>query len=243
MRRPVSPAQSENPLQGHRGLEAQKGNRTSHFCVLDEGGTVVERGKIPTTREGFRKRFEGVTPMQIALEVGTHSPWVSRLLKELGHEVLVANPRKTRLIYENRRKQDSVDAEALARIARLDPKLLYPVEHRPESAAQDLAVLRARDALVRTRTLLVNHVRGAVKATGYRVKKCSARTFSDQAVDQPFPEEPGSRALSRARTGAKPERRLRPATAHHERGGQLAAPPSGPVGAVTSWGRSERTAT
>ena len=126
--------------------------------------------------------------MRIALEVGTHSPWVSRLLKELGHEVLVANPRKTRLIYQNRGKQDPVDAEALARIARLDPKLLYAVEHRPESVAQDLAVLRARDALVRTRTLLVNHVRGAVKATGYRVKKCSTRTFSDQAVDQIPPE-------------------------------------------------------
>ena len=164
------------------------GDRTSHFCVLDEGGMVVERGKVQTTREGFRKRFEGQTRMRIALEVGTHSPWVSRLLKELGHEVLVANPRKTRLIYENRGKQDSVDAEALARIARLDPKLLYPVEHRPESVAQDLAVLRARDALVRTRTLLVNHVRGAVKATGYRVKKCSTRTFSDQAVDQIPPE-------------------------------------------------------
>jgi transposase len=126
---------------------------------------VVERGKVQTTREGFRKRLEGVTPMRIALEVGTHSSWVSRLLKELGHEVLVANPRKTRLIYENRGKQ-----------------------HRPESVAQDLAVLRARNALVRTRTLLVNHVRRAVKATGYRVKKCSTRTFSDQAVDQIPPE-------------------------------------------------------
>jgi transposase len=172
----------------NRTVGMDLGDRTSHFCVLDEGGMVVERGKVQTTREGFRKRFEGVTPMRIALEVGTHSPWVSRLLKELGHEVLVANPRKTRLIYENRGKQDSVDAEALARIARLDPKLLYPVEHRPESVAQDLAVLRARDALVRTRTLLVNHVRGAVKATGYRVKKCSTRTFSDQAVDQIPPE-------------------------------------------------------
>jgi hypothetical protein len=124
------------------------GDRTSHFCVLDEGGMVVERGEVQTTREGFRKRFEGQTRMRIALEVGTHSPWVSRLLKELGHEVLVPNPRKTRLIYENRGKQDPVDAEALARIARLDPKLLYPVEHRRESVAQDLAVLRARDALV-----------------------------------------------------------------------------------------------
>jgi transposase len=164
------------------------GDRTSHVCVLDEAGIVIERGKTPTTREGLRKRFEGQPGMRIAMEVGTHSPWVSRLLKEFGHEVLVANPRKVRLIYQNRGKQDSVDAEALARIARLDPKLLYVVEHRLESVAQDLAVLRARDALVRTRTLLINHVRGAVKATGYRVKKCSARTFADQAVGE-IPEE------------------------------------------------------
>lgn len=164
------------------------GDRTSHICVLDEGGTVVERVKVQTTREGVRKRFEGVARMRIALEVGTHSPWVSRLLKELGHEVLVANPRKTRLIYQNRGKQDPVDAEALARIARLDPKLLYPVEHRPESVAQDLAVLRSRDVLVRTRTQLVNHVRGAVKATGQRLKKCSTRTFSEKAIGE-IPEE------------------------------------------------------
>jgi transposase len=183
--RPTKAAPSVGPI---RTVGVDLGDRTSHFCVLDECGVVVERGKVHTTREGFRKRFEGQTRMRIALEVGTHSPWVSRLLKELGHEVLVANPRKTRLIYQNRGKQDPVDAEALARIARLDPKLLYPVEHRPESVAQDLAVLRARDALVKTRTLLVNHVRGAVKATGHRVKKCSTRTFSDQALDQIPPE-------------------------------------------------------
>ena len=164
------------------------GDRTSHFCVLDEDGMVVERGRAQTTLEGIRKRFEGPVGMRIALEVGTHSPWVSRLLKELGHEVLVANPRKTRLIYQNRGKQDRVDAEALARIARLDPKLLYPVEHRPESVAQDMAVLRSRDVLVRTRTQLVNHVRGAVKATGHRLRKCSTRTFSIQAVGE-IPEE------------------------------------------------------
>lgn len=174
------------------------GDRTSHICVLDEGGTVVERGKVQTTREGLSRRFEGQARMRIALEVGTHSPWVSRLLKDLGHEVLVANPRKTRLIYQSRGKQDPVDAEALARIARLDPKLLYPVEHRAEAVAQDLAVIRARDALVRTRTQLVNHVRGAVKATGHRVKKCSTRTFTEKAVGE-IPEEVRE-ALSRVVT-------------------------------------------
>ena len=285
------------------------GDRVSHFCVLDEEGGLVERGKVQTTQEGLRKRFEGPVRMRIALEVGTHSPWVSRLLKELGHEVLVANPRKTRLIYQNRGKQDPVDAEALARIARLDPKLLYPVEHRPESVAQDLAVLRARDALVRTRSLLVNHVRGAVKATGQRLKKCSTRTFSEKAVGEipeqvrealssvvttievvsrqilvldgrirelgknevprdgapaagrrsgpdrgaglradagasgSLPEEPSRRALPRARTGAKPERRLGPAAAHHERGRRLPAPASGPGGAVRPRAVRRRTAT
>lgn len=170
------------------------GDRTSHVCVLDEAGTVVERCKVQTTREGMRQRFERAARMRIAMEVGTHSPWVSRLLKGLGHEVLVANPRKTRLIYQNRGKQDPVDAEALARIARVDPKLLYPVEHREEGVAEDLAVLRARDVLVRTRTLLVNHVRGAVKATGHRLKKCSTRTFSEKAVSE-IPAEVGE-ALS-----------------------------------------------
>lgn len=164
------------------------GDRASHICVLDEAGTVVERGKVQTTQEGLRRRFESQARMRIALEVGTHSPWVSRLLKELGHEVLVANPRKTRLIYQSRGKQDPVDAEALARIARLDPKLLYPVEHRAEGVAQDLAVLRARDALVRTRSQLVNHVRGAVKATGQRLKKCSTRTFSETVMGE-IPEQ------------------------------------------------------
>jgi len=170
------------------------GDRTSHVCVLDGAGAVVERGKVQTTEAGMRKRFERAARMRIAMEVGTHSPWVSRLLKEVGHEVLVANPRKTRLIYQNRGKQDPVDAEVLARIARLDPKLLYPVEHRAEGVAEDLAVLRSRDVLVRTRTQLVNHVRGAVKATGHRLKKCSTRTFSEKAVSE-IPEEVGE-ALS-----------------------------------------------
>ena len=79
----------------NRTVGVDLGDRTSHFCVLDEGGMVVERGKVQTTREGFQKRFEGVTRMRIALEVGTHSPWVSRLLKELGHEVCRRNPRSS----------------------------------------------------------------------------------------------------------------------------------------------------
>jgi transposase len=121
--------------------------------------------------------------MRIAVETGTHSPWVSRLLGECGHEVLVANARKLRLIYANKRKTDEVDAENLARLARLDPKLLYPVEHRGEDSQAHLAIIRSRQALVDCRTQLVNHVRGAVKSFGHRLPKCPARSFHKKAPE------------------------------------------------------------
>jgi hypothetical protein len=72
---------------------------------------------------------------RIALEIGTHSPWISRLLSELGHEVIVANARKVRLIGESRKKDDRLDAQTLAPLARVDPKLLSPVKHRSAAGA------------------------------------------------------------------------------------------------------------
>lgn len=160
------------------------GDRTSHYCVLDGNGVVVEEGRVATTAESLRRRFGTGVKARIAMEVGTHSPWVSRLLKELGHEVLVANARKLRMIYDNRRKQDRVDAEMLARVARMDPKLLASIEHRPQEFAQGMAVVRSRDILVRARTQLINHVRGAVKSSGGRVQKCSSKVFGRRALDQ-----------------------------------------------------------
>jgi len=121
--------------------------------------------------------------MRIAIEAGTHSPWASRVLEECAHEVLVANARKLRLIYANKRKTDEVDAENLARLARVDPKLLYPLKHRSEDSQANLAIVRARQALVGARTQLVNHVRGAVKSFGGRLPKCPARTFHKRASE------------------------------------------------------------
>ncbi len=165
-----------------RTIGLDLGDRWSHCCELNARGEKVQEGRVPTTKEGMRTLFgKRGKKARVAMEVGTHSPWVSRQLKELGHEVLVANPRKLALIFQNRRKQDKVDAEALARVARMDPTLLGAVEHRPERMAYDLAVLRSRDALVRTRTLLVNHVRGALKTTGLHVQKCSTRKFDEVA--------------------------------------------------------------
>jgi transposase len=161
------------------------GDKYSHLCLLDtDGGEVIEEGRVRTTPEALRRRFASERPpLRVAIEAGTHSPWVSRLLEECGHEVLVANPRKLRLIYANKRKTDEIDAENLARLARLDPKLLYPLKHRGEDSQAHMAIIRSREALVSARTQLVNHVRGAVKSFGHRLPKCPARSFHKRAAE------------------------------------------------------------
>jgi transposase len=164
------------------------GDRWSHWYALDPDGEVAEEGRVPTTRRAFQKRFEALPPSRVALEVGTHSPWLRRLLAECGHEVLVANARNLPLIFATEKKDDATDAEKLARVARLDPKLLSPIEHRGPEAQRDLAVVRSRDALVRARTLLVNHVRGIVKPLGNRVPSCSAEAFPRRAREA-LPED------------------------------------------------------
>jgi len=160
------------------------GDRYSYLCLLDsESGEVIEEGRLRTTPEAFRRRFASELPMRIAIEAGTHSPWVSRVLEECAHEVLVANARKIRLIYANKRKTDEIDAENLARLARVDPKLLYPLKHRGEDSQAHIAIIRSREALVGSRTQLVNHVRGAVKSFGHRLPKCPASGFHNKAPE------------------------------------------------------------
>jgi transposase len=112
---------------------------------------------------------------RIALETGAHSPWVSRLLTELGHEVIVAHARNVRLIGESSRKDDQLDARTLARLARIDPHLLSPVQHRSAKAQIHLTVIRARAGLVGARTALVNAARGLVKSYGERLRKCGTQ--------------------------------------------------------------------
>lgn len=156
--------------------------------MIEESDEIQEEGRVRTTEQALRSKFAGLAPMRIAMEAGTHSPWISRLLSACGHEVIVGNPRKLRMIYENEQKEDKVDARMLARIARLDVKLLAPVQHRGEQAQADLAVLHARDALVKTRTQLINHVRSVVKSFGQRLKSCSSASFHRQIDAQVLPE-------------------------------------------------------
>lgn len=162
------------------------GDQYSQVCVF-EGEQIVLEERIATTVAAMRRWFSKIGKSRVAMEAGTHSPWVSRLLEGLGHEVLVANPRKLRLIYENRSKDDRVDARYLGRLGRLDPELLASIKHRSKTAQEDLAVVRTRDQLVGIRTQLINHVRGVVKTTGNVLRSCSSRCFSAK-VDGHLPE-------------------------------------------------------
>src|SRR5712671_629991 len=154
------------------------GDRSSHYCILDEAGEVILEHGLPTTKQGMQQVFSRIPRSRIALETGTHSPWVSRHLTQLGHEVIVAHARNVRLIGESSRKDDQLDARTLARLARIDPGLLGPVRHRSAQAQIHLTVIRARAALVSTRTALVNAARGLTKSYGQRLNKCGTEQMT-----------------------------------------------------------------
>jgi transposase len=120
--------------------------------------------------------------MRIALEVGTQSAWMARELAGHGHEVIVANAREVKWITASDTKNDRNDAHKLARLARADRALLAPVEHRTAEQQAELAVIRARDALVRSRTLLVNTARGLAKGFGVRLPVAVTVTFGARAL-------------------------------------------------------------
>jgi transposase len=164
------------------------GDKWSRLCVLDEHGEVCEEGRIASTTEAMRKRFSTETPCRVVIEVGTHSPWVQRLLQELRHEVITAHAQSVRLIYGGTNKDDRLDAERLARLGRVDPRLLHPIQHREGSVQADRAVIRSRYVLVGCRTKLINHARGMVKSMGGRLPTCTAESFPKR-VGEALPKE------------------------------------------------------
>src|SRR5450432_305592 len=159
------------------------GDRQTHYCVLDLDGGLTAEGALVTREASLRMQLEGKARMRIALEAGAHSPWISRLLVDWGHEVIVANPRNVRIISTSNSKNDPADARLLARLAHVGPELLSPVHQRSEKTQVDLALIRARDVAVQSRTKIVNAVRGIVKSTGLRLPKSSTLTFARKAKD------------------------------------------------------------
>ena len=172
--------QSRNISQQKLTIGLDLGDRNSWYCVMDETGQIQLEQRVRTTMKALREVFGIMPRSRIALEIGTHSPWISRLLRELGHEVIVANARKVRLIGESRKKDDRLDAQTLARLARIDPELLCPVKHRSAKAQADLMMIRARAGLVRVRTGLVNTARGLAKSYGEPLRGCNIRNVNPE---------------------------------------------------------------
>src|ERR1022692_544956 len=158
------------------------GDIWSHYCTLNEDGEVVDRGRFRTNPSGVDKRFRDMGPARVAMEAGTHSIWVSEQIREMGHEVIVANVRELRAISHSDRKSDTVDAEKIARYARVDPEILRPVSHRTVAQQEALTLIRARNLIVRLRTAAVNSVRGLAKPCGYRLLASSTLCFAKRCM-------------------------------------------------------------
>jgi transposase len=174
----------KSPKNDHWTIGMDLGDKTSRFCILDQLGEVKLEDSVATTPTAINKKFAGLGRCRIAIEVGGHSPWVSRLLQELGHEVIVANARKVQLISASSRKDDRIDAQTLARLARVDPQLLGPIRHRSEEAQLDLLEIRVRASLVDTRTSLINTARGLAKSVGERLPSCDADSLDEERLKQ-----------------------------------------------------------
>ena len=164
------------------------GDKNHSICVLDADGEVLNRDTVGNTAKAIRNYFEEMKPCRVSMEAGTHSGWVSRILEELSFEVLVGNPRKLRAIWDSDQKCDGKDADMLARIARFDPHLLHPIHHRGQKAQVDLAVIKARDMVVKVRSILITHARGMVKSVGQRISTCGAEAFHHRLLEE-TPEE------------------------------------------------------
>jgi transposase len=156
------------------------GDKYSHICILNSDSTIHQQCAIRTIKSHFQSFFTPYSGATVALEAGTHSSWTSHMLDALGLTVYVAHPSKVRAIWKTDFKDDERDAIMLAQIAQFNPKMLHPITHRSHDTQMDLAVIKARDALIRTRTGLINHIRGTIKQFGLRIQSCSAPAFAKQ---------------------------------------------------------------
>ncbi len=169
------------PKTSLRTIGLDLGDRKHSVCVLDGQGEILKEETITNTRASLTalsKRHPGAL---VVMEVGMHSPWISRFFQQLGHRVLVANPRKVRAIYQNERKCDRKDAEMLARLARADEKLLHPVDHGTEEMQRDLLQIKLRDNLVRQRVDVISSVRFTLKSLGVQLRSPNTTCFARHA--------------------------------------------------------------
>lgn len=177
----------KNDTQVIASVGMDLGDEFAYYVCLDEHGVAVDRGQVRMTIGAMRKEWSKRVRTRVAIEAGAQSRWVSRVLGELGHEVIVANPRQVKLISASQSKSDPNDAMLLARLARVDPKLLAPVEHRSDEAQMDLAMVRARALLVAERVSLMHAICGMAKTFGIRVPRATSERYIERSL-QALPE-------------------------------------------------------
>lgn len=157
------------------------GDKRHAVCITDEHGTIQREFFIGNRRTRLADLAKDHPGALLAMEVGTHSPWISRLMAAEGLEVLVANARNLRAIYANDRKCDELDARMLAKLARVDPELLSPVRHGSEASQTTQLAIKLRDTLVRRRVDIVVAVRSTLKSLGTRLPQGSTESFARRA--------------------------------------------------------------
>jgi transposase len=170
-------------MEKHITIGMDLGDKNHVVAVLDADGQELLCTKLANTKVSIKRFFRQYAGARVAIEAGTHSPWISRLLEDLDCRVYVGNPYKLRMIWDSTDKSDERDARMLAMVCRLEPKMLWPVKHRGARAHNDLEVIKARNILVQSRTKLINHVRSAIKGTGERLPKCSTDSFGNRVVN------------------------------------------------------------
>jgi len=160
------------------------GDKHCDVCVLDQDGQPREQFRLPMRATALEEYFGTIGRSRVAIEAGGQSRWAAEVLERCGHEVYVANTRKVAYIFESDDKDDPGDAYKLAELVHFKPRLLHPIQHRSQQLQADLSWIRAREALVESRTQLVNTVRGISKAFGGRLQKCSVEAFTAKLAEQ-----------------------------------------------------------
>ena len=145
------------------------GDKVNFTCILNNKGEVLVNKEIPNNKAAMKEYFDGIEKASIAIEAGTHSPWIEKLLVAIGHDVFVCNPRELVAVTQNIKKSDKKDPEILAGMLLTGKHLLKQVFHAREDAMRDFLLIKSRRALVKARTILINNSRGVVKTFGERI--------------------------------------------------------------------------
>lgn len=174
----------------HVGMDL--GKKESQIAILTEAGELIEK-RMRTERERLGEYFKDRPKAKILIEASTISEWVARLLEELGHQVVVADPNYAPMYAQRSRrvKTDKRDALALAEACRLGA--YRPAHRTSDEQCHVRALLTVRDSLVRTRARLVTLAQAIVSREGVRVPTGSSGCFSERAerleLREPLPAE------------------------------------------------------